>query len=97
MTTAKKEQQTLVTIAPLYLNRRHAAEFLSMSESMLEALGAEHKQLKPRQLSAGRVAWLVEDLIAWGKERPVSTLLPPEGSGHGRRGKPANEVAETQA
>lgn len=89
MTTATKTAPALVTIAPLYLNRQHAAEFLSISESMLEAMAARGDAPRPRQLSAGRVAWLVEDLIAWGKARPVSALLPPPESGHGRRGKQA--------
>ena len=88
MTAVAKEKLPIVTIHPLYLGRQHAAAFLSISESMLESLSSRGDAPRPRQLSAGRVAWLVEDLIAWGKARPVSELLPPEGSGHGRRGKP---------
>lgn len=83
----------IVNVAPLYLSRQNAAAFLSISESMLEALAARNEVPRPRKLSAGRVAWLVEDLVAWGKARPVSTLLPPKDSGHGRRGKQVQKPA----
>ena len=45
---------------------------------------------KPRKLSANRCAWLVEDLDQWGRERPVSDLLPARGSGYGRAGAPTD-------
>lgn len=89
MTAAAKEKAPIVTIHPLYLSRQHAAAFLSISESMLASLVSKGDAPKPRQLSAGRVAWLVEDLISWGKARPVSELLPPPDSGYGRAGKQA--------
>lgn len=95
MSAAAHKQHALVTIAPLYLNREHAAAFLSLSESKFEALVAAGEAPAARQVSKGRVAWLVEELVAWGKARPVSQLLPPAGSGHGRRGKPV--TAESQA
>lgn len=83
-----KERPAIVTIRPLFLARPDAAAFLAISESMLEALAARGDLPKPRKLSAGRTAWLVEDLENWGRERPVSDLLPPKNSGFGRRGLP---------
>jgi len=82
-----KDHQPIVQIKPLYLARSQAAAFLSLSESMLESLSARGDAPKPRKLSKGRSAWLVDELEAWGRERPVSDLLPPEGSGYGRAGK----------
>lgn len=81
-------KQSIVAIQPLYLNRTHAAAFLSLSESQFEAMASRGEAPKPRQISKGRTAWLVEELIAWGKERPVSNLPPPPGTGYGRAGKP---------
>ena len=61
----------------------------SDQHSMLIKLVAQGSLPKPRKLSAGRSAWLVEELEAWGKSLPVSDLLPPPGCGHGRAGKAA--------
>lgn len=79
----------VIQIEPLYLASAQAAAFLSLSESMLAKLVAQGSAPKPRKLSAGRSAWLVEELKAWGKALPVSDLLPPANCGHGRAGKPA--------
>lgn len=84
-----KEHHAIIQLKPLYLARAQAASFLSVSESMLDSLVARGGAPRPRRLSAGRSAWLVEELEAWGRGRPVSDLLPPAGSGHGRAGKPA--------
>jgi predicted DNA-binding transcriptional regulator AlpA len=85
----KKNPQSVDRIKPLYLAREEAAAFLSISDSMLDKLVAQGDAPKPRKLSAGRVAWLVEELEAWGKGRPVSDLLPPPNAGHhGRSGNP---------
>lgn len=78
---------TMVQIKPLYLASAQAAAFLAMSESLLIKLVAQGSVPKPRKLSAGRSAWLVEDLEAWGKALPVSDLLPPTNCGLGRAGK----------
>lgn len=79
---------SIVHISPLFLSRANAAAFLSISESMLDALVARGDIPKPRKISPGRAAWLVEELVIWGKARPVSDLLPPAKSGYGRAGKP---------
>lgn len=77
-----------VTIKPLFLAREEAAAFLSLSSSMLEKLVAKGDAPKPRKLSSGRTAWLVEDLEEWGRARPESDLLPAKNSGYGRAGAP---------
>ena len=83
----KKEQHFIVQVKPLYLARAQAASFLSLSESMLDSLVARGDLPKPRKLSAGRTAWLTEELEVWGRGLPVSDLLPPVNSGYGRAGK----------
>ena len=82
-------KQAIVQIAPMFLARANAAAYLSISESMLDTLVARGEAPKPRKLSAGRSAWLVDDLVTWGKARPISDLLPPANSGYGKAGKPA--------
>jgi prophage regulatory protein len=81
-------KQAIVQIAPMFLARANAAAYLSISESMLDTLVARGEAPKPRKLSAGRSAWLVDDLVTWGKARPISDLLPPANSGYGKAGKP---------
>lgn len=87
MADTKLSRPCVDTVKPLFLRKECAARYLSISESMLDILSKEYDQLKPRKLSAGRCAYLVEDLDAWGRSRPVSDLLPPVGSGYGRAGK----------
>lgn len=82
----KKAHTSVVQIRPLYLARPDAAAFLAISESTLDSLVARGEAPKPRKLSAGRTAWLVEDLETWGRGRPESDLLPPKNCGYGRAG-----------
>ena len=82
-------REPVVTIRPLYLAREGAATYLSLSESMFDQLVSRGAISKPRKLSANRTAWLVEELEEWGRKLPVSDLLPPKNSGHGRAGNPA--------
>ena len=82
-----KEQNSIIQLKPLYLARAQAASFLSLSESMLDKLVAQGNLPRPRKISAGRSAWLVEELEMWGKNLPVSDLLPPANCGYGRSGK----------
>jgi predicted DNA-binding transcriptional regulator AlpA len=83
-------KESIITLKPLYLARANAAAYLSISDAMLDKLVAQGDAPKPRKLSAGRTAWLVEELDAWGKARPVSDFVPPINSGYGRGGNPAN-------
>ncbi|CAN7458662.1 hypothetical protein LJR099_003087 [Variovorax paradoxus] len=82
----KRPAVSVVQIRPLYLGRSDAAAFLAIGESTFEDLVARGEAPKPRKVSKGRTAWLVEELEAWGRERPESDHLPPENSGYGRAG-----------
>lgn len=84
-----KERRRIVTISPMFLARPDAAAYLAISEGTLDNLVARGDLPKPRKLSAGRTAWLVEDLAHWGRMRPESDLLPPKNSGYGRAGSSA--------
>ena len=79
----------VVNLKPLYLGREEAAAFLSISSALLEKLVAAGDAPKPRKISSGRSAWLVDELEAWGRARPESDLLPAVNSGYGRAGKAA--------
>ena len=85
-----KAPPQVVQVKPLYLGRDDAAQYLSLSASMLDKLVAEGSVPKSRKLSKGRAAWLVDELDTWGRNRPISDLLPPKNSGYGRAGKPAD-------
>lgn len=80
---------SIVTIKPMYLPRDEAAKFLSIGTSTLEEMCAKGEAPAPRQVSKGRVGWLVEELEAWARSRPKSESLPPRNSGVGRAGKKA--------
>jgi prophage regulatory protein len=84
----KASTRTTIQIEPLYLARGEAAAFLSISEAQLERLVAAGDMPKPRKLSAGRTAWLVDELRDWGRSRPVSDLLPPVNAGQRNRARP---------
>lgn len=89
MSAKGKDFIHVIQLKPLYLARCEAAKFVAMSESMLESLSSRGEMPKPRKLSKGRSAWLTAELEAWGMDRPISDLLPPENAGYGRAGKPA--------
>ena len=72
----------------LYLEEARAAESVSLSVPTMRRLIRQGKFPAPRMLSGRRVAWLVRELEQWAEQRPVSTLLPPEGCT-----KPAEESA----
>jgi len=82
------DRESIVRIRPMFLARQEAAAFLAISENTLDRLVARGAAPKPRKLSQGRVAWLVEDLEVWGRSLPASDILPPENSGYGRAGAP---------
>lgn len=84
----------VVTIKPMYLAREEAAKFLAISTSTLENLVAIGEAPKPRKVSKGRAAWLVEELEAFGRARPTSDQLPAPDCGFGRAGK--NPIAQPE-
>ena len=80
---------TVIQVQPLAVDKRTAAAMLGgLSVSTFESLTRTEPLLQPVQLSKHRVGWPVENLRQWLATRPVSTILPPEGCGHGRAGKP---------
>lgn len=81
---SKSEVRHVVRLEPMYLARGEAAAFLSVSESQFERLVSVGELPKPRKLSAGRTAWLVDELRDWGRARPVSDMLPPANAGQRR-------------
>jgi prophage regulatory protein len=68
-------------IKPAYLDRATTANYVSLSESMIQKLMSRDQFPKPRQLSGQRVGWLVRELDEWVETRPVSQLLPVANSG----------------
>lgn len=58
-----------------------AAQMLALSVKTFERLVQSGDFPKPRQLSAGRVGWLVRELNEWAEAQPVSALLPPANTG----------------
>lgn len=82
-------KESVLSIRPMYLRKPGAAAFLAISESTFDVLVARGSISKPRKLSPGSSGWLVEELEAYGRDLPISDLLPPKNSGHGRAGKPA--------
>ncbi|MBO9679510.1 MAG: AlpA family phage regulatory protein [Acidovorax sp.] len=68
---------TVVSIRPGALELPDAAAFVSLSVATVERMVREDSFPKPRQLSGRRVGYLVEELEAWLRNRPVSDQLPP--------------------
>lgn len=69
------------TIQPIALKRSDAAEFANISESNMDNLIRVGRFPKPRQVSPGRVVFLVSELTEWMHSRPVSQILPPANTG----------------
>lgn len=84
---------TTITIAPRIVAKELAAQLLSLSVKTFERLVQQGELPKPRQISAGRVGWLVSELDAWAEKRPVSELLPPPNTG---ASKPKNPAANQE-
>lgn len=70
-----------IQLAPILVSKPIAAQMLAMSATTFERCVQKGEIPKPRQLSAGRVGWLVRELAEWGEARPVSELLPPPNTG----------------
>lgn len=80
---------TVIQLRPICLCKEDAAAALAVSVSTFENLVAGGQIAPGRQISKGRVGWLVEELEQYARSRPVSSMLPPRNSGYGRAGKPA--------
>lgn len=72
---------TTVAITPRIVAKEIAAQVLSLSVKTFERLVQQGDLPKPRQISAGRVGWLVTELDDWAQKRPESQILPPENTG----------------
>lgn len=70
-----------IQLAPILVSKPIAAQMLAMSVTTFERCVQKGEIPKPRQLSAGRVGWLVRELAEWGEAQPVSELLPPPNTG----------------
>lgn len=71
----------MISIKPAYLDREHAAAFVSLSIPTMERMVARRQFPQPRQLTDKRVGWLVRELEEWSESRPESTNLPVENCG----------------
>jgi prophage regulatory protein len=69
------------SIKRLYVDLSEAAGMLSLAMSTVQRLVREKQFPAPRQISAGRVGWLVREIEDWAETRPVSDLPPPPNTG----------------
>lgn len=70
----------------IIMSKAKVAEAVSLSESTVEELVRRGEFPRPRVLSGKRVGWLVDEVVAWAKARPVSDQAPPPNTA-GRRGR----------
>lgn len=70
----------------LFFDWEQLLEAIPLSKSTIESEIRAGNFPKPRQISGRRVAWLVEDVVAWARARPVSELPPPPNTG-AKKGK----------
>lgn len=75
------QQQPRVIVRPLLVDFPTAAEVLSVSVSTLQLMIREGQIKPPRQISKGRVGYLVRDLEEFAESRPESTIAPPPNTG----------------
>ena len=79
-------------VRPGALDKAGAAWYVSLSESTIERGVREEWFPAPRELSPGRVGWLISDLDAYLASRPKSNLLPPPNTGHRNRRRVVSEA-----
>ena len=70
-----------VIMQPITVDLETTAESVSLSTSTVQNLIRKGEFPAPRILSKGRVGWLVEEIQAWAKDRPISDLPPPPNTG----------------
>jgi prophage regulatory protein len=75
----------MAEVKRIYVGLSEAANMLSLAMSTVQRLVREKQFPAPRQISAGRVGWLVREIEDWAETRPVSDLPPPPNTG-GRKG-----------
>lgn len=79
-------------LKPGALDKAGAAWYVSLSESTIERGVREEWFPAPRELSPGRVGWLISHLDEYLASRPKSALLPPPNTGHGNRRRSASSA-----
>lgn len=70
-----------INLRPIYINLENTATMVALSITTVQTLVRKGEFPKPRQLSGGRVGWLVREVEAWAEARPVSELPPPPNTG----------------
>jgi prophage regulatory protein len=68
-------------VKPIFLNCAQVARFVSLSEGSVHKLVRENKFPKPRMISEHRSAWLIAEVEAWAKARPISDITSPHNGG----------------
>ncbi len=83
------EQPILLAFPPGAMTIEQVAYYTTLSPSLVKKAAQSDPDFpKPVQLTKRRVAWRRSDIDAWLLTREASSILPPEGSGYGRAGKP---------
>lgn len=81
-------QKGYVNMKPIFVNLETAAQILAVSPSTVQALVRAGDLKKPRQISGGRVGYLVRELEEFAESRGVSELPPPPNTGAKKPKKP---------
>lgn len=85
----------IVAAKPLLIQLPDLPKFTSLSESTIKKEIREGDFPKPRQISGGRVGWLLREVEEWAENRPVSNSPPPPNTGN-RKGKRKVKTTEQQ-
>jgi len=84
----KRARQTaavvVAAVEPIFVDLPTAAALFSLSEATFQRMVVAGEMPPPRDLTPGRVGYLLTELREHASRRPVSKKLPPENTG-GRR------------
>lgn len=83
----------MTNIKPILVDLATAAAILSVSPSTVQGLVRRGELKKPRQISGGRVGYLLRELEEFAESRPVSELLPPPNTG-AKKPRPSKKRSE---
>lgn len=70
-----------MTVPRFYLSKEELPEATALSRSTIEEEIRQGRFPKPRQLSKGRVGYLVREISEWAESRPLAQLAPPVNTG----------------
>lgn len=65
----------------LYYEKSELPAATTLSETTIEVEIRQGRFPKPRQISGKRTGYLVEEVVAWARSRPVSDQPPPANTG----------------